>query len=79
MRTTIELSDTQRAQLLKLAAERGEKGFSTLVQEAIDQYLEAEAHRRERVEKALAVLGTLDESAADALEASTQAVRARWR
>lgn len=39
MRTTIEITDEQRAKLLELAARRGEKGFSILVQEALDLYL----------------------------------------
>jgi hypothetical protein len=39
MRTTIELDDVHRAALLRLAAERGEKGFSRLVGEAVEAYL----------------------------------------
>ena len=42
-RTTIELTDLQRAQLLELAARRGERGFSKLVQEAVDAYLRENA------------------------------------
>jgi metal-responsive CopG/Arc/MetJ family transcriptional regulator len=79
VRTTIELTDRQRAKLLELAAERGEKGFSRLVQEAIDLYLEENAARRERVEAALAVGGSLDDAAADALEHSVQRIRGTWR
>ena len=79
MRTTIELTDEQRARLLKMAAERGEKGFSRLVQEAVDSYLEEASSRRDRVRAALAVLGTLDDEAADQLEARAQAVRKEWR
>jgi len=37
--TTVEIRDRQRAKLFELAARRGEKGFSKLVQEAIDLYL----------------------------------------
>jgi metal-responsive CopG/Arc/MetJ family transcriptional regulator len=79
MRTTIELTDAQRAELLRLAGRRGEKGFSRLVQEAVDRYLADELSRRERVGKAVAVLGTLKDEAADALEASVRRVRASWR
>jgi hypothetical protein len=39
MRTTIEITDHQRARLLDLAARRGAKGFSRFVQEALDDYL----------------------------------------
>jgi hypothetical protein len=45
---TIELSDAQRARLLELAAERGAKGFSELVREAIDHCLAENAARRQR-------------------------------
>ena len=79
MRTTIELTDRQRAKLLELAAERGEKGFSRLVQEAIDRYLEENVARRDRVQAALAVGGTFDEEAADALEDSVRRIRGTWR
>lgn len=79
VRTTIELNDDQRARLLELAAERGEKGFSRLVQEAVDRYLAENAARRERVKAALAVAGSLDDEAADALEESARQLRKKWR
>lgn len=39
MRTTIELTDEQRAALLAMAARRGLRGYSSLVQEALAKYL----------------------------------------
>lgn len=39
MRTTILLTDEQRAKLIELAAQRGHKGYSKLVQDAVDAYL----------------------------------------
>jgi hypothetical protein len=79
VRTTIEITDEQRSKLLELAAERGEKGFSRLVQEAIDRYLEANAARRDRVRAALEVGGSLDDASADALEDSIRRLRGQWR
>ena len=81
MRTTIEITDEQRARLLELAAARGRKGFSFLVREAIEQYLatEGEAERRRRAEKAIAVLGTLREDEADRLEETRRKLRESWR
>ena len=79
VRTTIELADRLRAKLLELAAERGEKGFSRLVQEAIERYLAEEGSRRDRIEQALGQRGALDGSAADALEESVRLSRSRWR
>ena len=39
MRTPIELKDERRARLLELTARRGEKGFSSLIAEAVDAHL----------------------------------------
>lgn len=79
MRTTVEISDEYRAKLLELAARRGEKGFSGLVQEAVAKYL-AEAERREdTVREAQQVLGKLTEAEARALDEAVQRLRARWR
>lgn len=79
MRTTIELSDDRRAKLLQIAAERGEKGFSRIIEEALDHYFEERERRRERVEAALGVLGSLDPERADRLEESVRRLRERWR
>ena len=79
MRTTVELSDSVRARLLELAARRGERGFSALVEEALERYLEDEERRRRQAEDARAVIGALTESEADELEASVRTLRERWR
>jgi hypothetical protein len=79
MRTTVEISDEQRSQLLKLAAQRGEKGFSALVREALDLYMRQHRARREAVAKALKVKGSFSDDEADALQASVRALREKWR
>ncbi len=79
MRTTIEITDEQRARLLELAARRGVKGFSALVQEAVDLYLEAQSGRTEQVRLALASIGSLDEKAAASLRESVKRSRGSWR
>jgi len=79
MRTTIEITDSQRARLLELAARRGVKGFSQLVQEAVDLYLEQQAGRSEQVRLALAAIGSLDEKGAAALRESVKRSRESWR
>jgi Arc/MetJ family transcription regulator len=40
MRTTIELSDRTHAMLRARAAERGLRGFSAIVEEALERFLE---------------------------------------
>lgn len=79
MRTTIEIPDEQRAKLLEIAARRGEKGFSKLVQEALELYLEEIAAREQRVNEALSAIGSLDDEGAQELRESVRHVRERWR
>ncbi len=79
MRTTVEIGDDQRAELLKLAAQRGEKGFSSLVREALDLYLRQHRARREVVAQALKLEGSFSDDEADALEASVLQLREMWR
>lgn len=79
MRTTVEIDDTQRAELLKLAAQRGEKGFSSVIREALELYLRQHRARKEAVARALSVQGSFSPGAADALEASVRQLRERWR
>lgn len=79
MRTTVELSDEIRARLLELAARRGERGFSALVEEAVARYLEEEERRTARALAAREVLGSLAEGEARALEESVTRLRERWR
>ncbi|MGB8294919.1 MAG: hypothetical protein WCG85_05790 [Polyangia bacterium] len=79
MRTTVEITDAQRAGLLDLAARRGEKGFSRLVQEAVDRFLADEHAGKGRVEAALSLEGSMTAEAADELTASVARLRSNWR
>ena len=78
MRTTVEIPDEQRARLLELAARRGEKGFSGIVQEAIEVYLRDQPDRAV-VERAVALRGHLSSKEADDLQAATARIRKHWR
>ena len=79
MRTTVEITDAERAGLLNLAARRGEKGFSRLVQQAIDRMLADEDSGRGRVEAAVALEGSMTAEAADEIVASVTRIRSNWR
>jgi hypothetical protein len=79
MRTTVEIGDDQRAELLRMAARRGEKGFSSLVREALALYMRQHRAKREAVAKALALEGSFSGDEADALEASVLRLREKWR
>lgn len=79
MRTTIELKDEHRAKLLELAARRGEKGFSAVLAEALEIYLEALSRDEENRQAALRLRGSLGEAEADELRRATRSLRESWR
>jgi len=79
MRTTIEIRDDLRAELLALAARRGKKGFSGLVEEAIEAYLKLESGRQEAIRKALTFAGSIDEETAEHMRATVRRLRSHWR
>jgi hypothetical protein len=78
MRTTIDVSSGHRAALLRIAAERGEKGFSSIVAEALDAYL-ASAGRIEDRAGALRLKGVLADSDPAELRKRVAAVHESWR
>lgn len=79
MRTTIELTEEQRAELLRIAAKRGLKGFSHIVQEALNEYLQHESKKLHLIDAALSLKGAFQGSEAEEFEERTQAIRSNWR
>jgi len=79
MRTTIELKDEHRAKLLELAARRGEKGFSDVLAEAIETYLDGLSRDEKKRQAALRLRGSLGEAEADELRQATRSLRESWR
>ncbi len=79
MRTTIELRDEYRARLLEIAARRGEKGFSGIVEDALEAYLAEEEAMEEARRRALSMRGALSDEDADALRAEARHLRESWR
>jgi hypothetical protein len=77
MRTTVEIRDDQRLALLQLAHERGIRGFSDIVQEAIDFYL-AE-HAEDDLRAALALRGSITDDQAAQMERRIAEAWATWR
>jgi len=76
MRTTIELDDNLRGQLLELAAQRGLKGFSSLIQEAVEAWLQNQAGQQAARLRAVALMGTLSSDDATALQCGAADARA---
>ena len=68
-----------RSALLSLAARRGEKGFSSVLAEAIEQYLQGEQTRAMRRRKLLDLGGSLSDEEAEGLRRVTQELRNHWR
>ena len=79
MRTTIEIRPEHRAKLLELAARRGEKGFSSLVAEALDDYLEERANGDQLRKRALSLRGKFRRGEAEQLRERAAKVRDFWR
>jgi hypothetical protein len=79
LRTTIEMTDAHRAALLELAARRGQKGFSRLVEDAIAAYLLEESARDDKRRAAARLRGALAQDEALELRTSTVALRESWR
>ncbi len=79
VRTTIAIKPEHRARLLELAARRGEKGFSSVIAEALDSYLEGVAEKELLRRRALRLRGTLSKREADRFRDETNALRGFWR
>lgn len=79
MRTTIELKAAHRARLLELAARRREKGFSSVIAEALDAYFRGNGNGDYIPERARRLRGSLSRKEADHLRRETQTLRKQWR
>ena len=79
MRTTVEMKPQHRSALLALAARRGEKGFSSVLAEAIEEYLNEERTRVQRRKEVLSLAGSLSSDEAKILRSTTKSLRENWR
>ena len=79
MRTTLEMKPEHRSALLALASRRGQKGFSAVVEEAIETYLRGEAERDKRRRTLRGLAGSLSKKEADALRRTARSLRESWR
>lgn len=78
MRTTVEISKEHRAELLRLAGERGLKGFSSIIREALDFYLQ-KSRTTKTSNPVLKLKGILNEKEAKVLETHSKEIRNNWR
>lgn len=77
MRTTVEITDAQYRRLVAVAAERGVRGFSKIVQEALDAYLASLSGAD--LDAVLALGGSFSDDEADEMLRLIHESRARWR
>ena len=79
MRTTIEIKDKLRAELLRRAAQEGAKGFSHIIEEALENYFDHGDKAMDLRKKALGLKGCLNHTEAEKLSAETNKIRESWR
>ena len=77
MRTTVEISDEQHRALMAVASRRGLRGFSALVQEAVEAYLVD--MRADEVDALLGLEGVLDDEQTDEVRSRIEVARQTWR
>lgn len=81
MRTTIELDETQLMKLKRLAAERGEKGYSRIISDALTRYfVELSAEEMEERRREVARLrGSISDEEAEHMRQVVRELRENWR
>lgn len=77
MRTTVEITSEQHEALSALAKRRGVRGFSQLVQEALDAYLQGLGDSETKL--LLSLEGSLNEDQESELRSRIEDARALWR
>lgn len=78
MRTTVEIPDRLRAALHASAARRGLRGFSQLVEEALELYFKTLAERDDEVAEVLALGGSWSDEEAASARSSISSLRTEW-
>ena len=79
MRTTIELSNDHRSSLHSLAARRGLRGYSKLIQEAVDLYIQEMTAKEGNTEHLLKMRGTWNKEEARKFQNKLREVRGNWK
>jgi hypothetical protein len=68
-----------RSALLALATRRGQKGFSAVLAEAIEFFLQGEVERQKRRKALLSLGGSLSKKDGDELRRTARQLRESWR
>ncbi len=78
MRTTVEIPDRLRAALHATAAQRGYRGFSKLVEEALDLYFARLAETDEQLALVVGLKGSWSDEDADEARDVIRDLRELW-
>ncbi len=79
MRTTVELSNDHRSALHSLAARRGVRGYSKLIQEAVELYIKETTTKGGSANKLLKMRGTWNKEDARKFQKKLREIRKNWR
>jgi hypothetical protein len=79
MRTTVELSNEHRSSLHSLAARRGLRGYSKLIQEAVDLYIQEMTAKEGGAKHLLQMRGTWNKEEARKFQKKLGGIRKNWK
>ncbi len=79
MRTTVELSDPVYKRLKAAAVDRGMRGFSPIVEEALSEYFQNELGRVRRIHAIAAARGAWSEMDVEQWERERKEAWATWK
>ena len=79
MRTTIELSNDHRSSLHSLAVRRGLRGYSKLIREAVDLYIQEMTAKEGSATHLLRMRGTWNTEEARTFQKKLREIRKNWK
>ena len=79
MRTTIEISDKHRSILLALAAQKGLRGYSGIIEEALDHYILHQSKTANKKNEILKMEKTWDVEETKAIRSNLGELRENWK
>lgn len=79
MRTSIEISNKHRRILLSLAAQKGLRGYSRIIQEALDYYIVHQTKMSERKRDILKMKGSWKAEETKEIRSKLTELRENWK
>ena len=79
MRTTIEISDRHRSVLVAMAAQRGLRGYSEIIEEALEKYIAEQMRDPDTKERVLAMRGSWQRDEIEQTRSRLVELREQWK